>query len=171
MSGKLKHTLEDFNDEMNDLEVGLEKEAVCRDFYQQVSEQVADARVKALYTWFAQAAARRIQGLDAVRAAASASQAWEAGIEARIKEIDAEAGAPPAFAAEAGGKPGRAEITTLRQAIELEKEAASIYFTAAQRSRESNVRAFYRYLGPAEEAHKQLLESYFDGLMKALTKK
>ena len=44
-------------------------------------------------------------------------------------------------------------------------------FTAAQRSREPNIRTFYRYLAPIEESHKQLLEGYFDGLMKQAMKK
>lgn len=169
--GSFKHTQQDFNDEMNDLELGIEKEQGCRDFYLQSAEQVADERVKALYSWFAGAAERRIAALETVRSTAADSQAWAAGMADQIKAADAAAGNAPAFEPAAGGKPGRAEITTLRQAIELEKEVASIYFTAARRSREPNIRDFYRYLAPVEEGHKQLLESYFDGLVKLATKK
>ncbi|MBI3763180.1 MAG: hypothetical protein HY260_15140 [Chloroflexi bacterium] len=170
MSGG-KHTLEDFNDEMNDLEMGIEKEQECREFYLQSAEQVGDARVKALYGWFANAATARIAALEGLRVSTADTQTWVVGMDDQVKAADATVGPAPAFEPVAGGKPGRAEITTLRQAIELEKEVASIYFTAAQRSREANIRAFYRYLGPAEEAHKNLLETYFDGLMKLAVKK
>ena len=169
--GAGKHTQEDFNDEMNDLEVGIEREQECRAFYTEAAERCADPRVKELYAWFASAATARIATLEAVRIAAAESQAWADGIADQIKAADATVGPPPVFDETNGHKPGRDEITTLRQAIELEKEVASIYFTAAQRSRESNIRAFYRYLGPAEEAHKQLLEGYFDGCMRAAIKK
>ncbi len=166
-----KHTQEDFNDEMNDLELGIEREQECRSFYVQAAEQCTDPRVKELYQWFANAATARIATLEAVRIAAADTQTWAEGIADQIKAADATVGPAPAFDEANGAKPGRAEITTLRQAIELEKEVASIYFTAAQRSRESNIRAFYRYLGPVEEAHKQMLESYFDGCMKLAVKK
>lgn len=166
-----KHTREDFNEEMKDLELGIKKEQGCQDFYLQSAEQVADTRVKALYGWFANAATTRVATLEAVRASAAESQSWAVGMDAQVKAADATIGPVPAFDPAAGGKPGKAEITTLRQAIELEKEVASIYFTAAQRSREPNIRTFYRYLAPIEEGHKQLLESYFDGCMKAAMKK
>lgn len=169
--GAAKHTLEDFNDEMNDLELGLEKEQECLEFYKQSVEQVADPRVKTLYQWFAGAAQARIGGLEAIRVAAADSQTWTSGMTEQIKAVDTMVGPPPAFNPSPGGKPGRAEVTTLRQAIELEKEAASIYFTAARRSREPNIREFWRYLAPTEEAHKNLLESYFDGLMRTVMKK
>lgn len=169
--GAFKHTQQDFNDEMNDMELGLEKEQDCREFYLQSAEQVSDARLKALYGWFADAATARVAALDAVRAAAAESQSWAAGIDEQIKAADSAVSSAPAFDLAAGGKPGKAEITTLRQAIELEKGVASVYFTAAQRAREPNIRAFYRYLAPIETDHKQLLESYFDGLMKQVIKK
>jgi hypothetical protein len=169
--GSFKHTQQDFNDEMNDLELGLEKEQGCREFYLQSAEQVTDARVKTLYGWFANAATARIDVLETVRAAAVTSQTWVAAMDQQLKTGDATVGPAPAFDPAAGGKPGKTEIMTLRQAIELEKEVASVYFTAAQRSREDNIRAFYRYLGPIEESHKQLLESYFDGLLKLAMKK
>ncbi|HZQ06579.1 MAG TPA: hypothetical protein VFD70_08360 [Anaerolineae bacterium] len=169
--GNFKHTPQDFAEEMRDLELGIQKEADCRDFYLQSAEQVSDARVKELYRWLANAAALRIDALESARAAAASSQEWSAGMDEQIKATDAQAGESPTFDLTMGGKPGRAEVTTLRQAIELEKEIASIYFTAAQRSREPNIRAFYRYLGPVEESHKQLLESYFDGFMKLATKR
>jgi hypothetical protein len=166
-----KHTQEDFNDEMNDLELGIEREQECRSFYGEAAEKCSDPRVKELYRWFADAATARIAALEAVRIAAADTQTWAEGIVDQIKAADDTVGPAPEFDEANGGKPGRAEITTLRQAIELEKEVASIYFTAAQRSRESNIRAFYRYLGPAEEAHKQMLEGYFDGCMKLAIKK
>ncbi|MCZ7574761.1 MAG: hypothetical protein M5U01_39935 [Ardenticatenaceae bacterium] len=169
--GSYKHTQQDFDDEMNDLELGLQKELTCRDFYQQAAEQVVDSHVKALYSWLANAVSLRISGLQAIRQTAQGSQEWMKGLDAQIKEADAAAGEAPQFDPSTGGKPGRAEVTTLRQAIELEKESASIYFTAARRSREPNIREFYRYLGPAEERHKQLLESYFDGLIKLAVKR
>jgi rubrerythrin len=166
-----KHTPEDFKEEMKDLELGIKKEQGCRDFYLQSAEQVADARVKALYGWFANAAAARLAALEAVRVSAAESQTWVAGMDEQLKAADVTISPALAFDPAAGGKPGKAEVMTLRQAIELEKEAASIYFTAAQRSREPNIRTFYRYLAPIEESHKQLLESYFDGLMKQAVKK
>jgi rubrerythrin len=169
--GAGKHTQEDFNDEMNDLEMGMEKEQETREFYRQAAEQCSDARVQALFHWFVGAATARIAALEAVRVSAAGTQAWAPEIGDQIRAADATAGPPPVFDTDNGGKPGRAEITTLRQAIELEKEVASIYFTAAQRSRESNIRAFYRYLGPVEEGHKQLLESYFDDCMRLAIKK
>ncbi len=165
------HTIEDFHEEMNDLVLGLKKEKECRDFYDQAVEQVSDPRAKALYRWFAKAENERIGGLEAVRLAAQASQAWTKGLAEQVQAVDTRAGEPPQFDPASGGKPGSAEVTTLRQAIELEKEAASIYFTAAQRSREPNIRAFYRYLAPSEGKHNRLLESYFDGYLKLATRR
>ncbi len=165
------HTHEDFTEELNDLVQGLQKETTLRDFYLQGTEQVSDPRAKALYGWLASSANVRIGKLDAVRSAAVAAQAWAQGIDEQIKAADAQSGDAPAFVALDPGKPGRAEVTTLRQAIELEKEAASVYFTAIQRSRDPNVRAFYRLLASSEEKHIKLLELYFDGFLKALMHK
>jgi hypothetical protein len=129
----------------------------------------------------------RIAALEMIRVAAADSQAWTTDMDEHIRAVDESVGRPPAFDGDVGDKrrpeappepvegpvegPGRAEIVTLRQAIELEKETASIYFTAIRRSRDKNVREFWRYLAPAEGAHKDLLESYFDGLMQLVMKK
>ena len=165
------YTREDFNDEMNDLELGLKKEQECLEFYSRSVEQVADPRVKSLYRWFVDATQARIAALETIRVAATDSQAWTTDMDEHIRAVDENVGRPPAFGGDVSGKPGRAEIVTLRQAIELEKETASIYFTAIRRSRDKNVREFWRYLAPAEGAHKDLLESYFDGLMQLVMKK
>jgi len=162
---------EDFNDELNDLELGLEKEKQCIDFYRNASGPVADAQVQALYRWFVEAGEQRLAALQSVHAATAESESWAPEVREQVEAADVSVDGAPAFDVDAGGSPGQAEIMSVRQAVELEKEAVSIYHTAVRRSRDKNVREMWRYLAATEEAHKRLLDSYFEGIMQVAMKK
>lgn len=169
MSGT--YTKQDFEDEIGDLSTGLEIEQECVAFYQQSAEQVDDSRVQALFRWFASAGAKRIAELEVVQAATNKTSSWAPEVAEQVKSADEPFDGAPAFDPDAGGKPGKAEIMALRQGAELEKKAASIYHTAVQRSRDKSVRELWRYLAASEEAHIQLVGTYFDGLMALAMKK
>lgn len=170
MSGS-GYTREDFNDEMNDLELCLEHEQQCIAYYEESAAQVEDERVKAIYTWLVEAGKQRIAALQKVYAATTETLSWAPDVESQVRSVDASNDTAPQFDVAAGGKPGKPEIMTLRQGVELEKKTASIYHTAAQRSRDKGVRALWRYLAASEEAHVKILNSYFDGLMQLAMKK
>lgn len=166
-----KYTREDFNDELNDLELGINAEQECVEFYQQSAEEVDDQRVKELYQWFANAGEGRIAALREIQTATVGSSSWASEVTDQAKAGDAPAGDPPAFSTDIEGMPGQVEIITVRQAAELEKKACSVYHTAVQRSRDKTVRELWRYLAASEETHVHLLDSYFVGLMKSAKKK
>jgi len=165
------YTIEDFNDELGDLALGINTEQECLEFYRQSVGQVDDLRVKELYQWFATVGEARIATLREIQTATIAANSWDSGITAQSKANDALAGDPPAFDASREGMPGQAEIITIRQAAELEKKAASVYYTAVQRSRDKTVRELWRHLAASEGTHIQLLDSYFVGLMQLARKK
>ena len=164
------YTREDFNDEMNDMELALEKEQECQEFYKQSAEEVSEAGVEALYEWFANAGEKRGAVLQTIHIAAQDTDSWAADVLEQTQSADVPFDSAPAFDASTSGKPGQVEIMTLRQAIELEKKSASIYHIAAQRSRDKTVRELWRYLAASEEAHMALLDTYFDGLMQLVKK-
>ena len=167
------HTREDFNDEMNDLERSLQKEKECVAFYGRSAEQVNYAQAKALFEWFVKAGQTRIAGLERIHTASLDSVSWAPEVKDQMQTADELVNAAPAFDVDddAGDTPGKVEIMTIRQAVEMEKAVASIYHTAARRARDKNVREMWRYLAASEEAHKQLLDTYFDGMMQLAMKK
>lgn len=161
------HTLEDFADEMHDLEHGLEQERLCLEFFKQAAGQVTHVALRELYAWFSNAASTRIAGLEAIRAVAAESQSWNEGLAEEIMAVDAEAGDAPQFE-DVESEFDRADITSLQQAATLEKQVASVYYTAIRRSRQDSIREFWQYLAPTEYAHINLLDSYLAGIMKAM---
>jgi len=163
------YTKQDYEDELMDMDTALEMEQTCVTFYQESAEQVDDSRAKELYQWFA--GTKRIAELERVRAATNEASAWAPEVAEEVKAADEPFDGAPTFDTDAGGKPGKVEIITLRQGAELEKKAASIYHTAVQRSRDKSVRELWRYLAATEEAHIKLVGSYFDGLMALAIKK
>ncbi len=165
------YTKQDYEDELMDMDTALEMEQTCVTFYQESAEQVDDSRVKELYLWFAGAGTKRIAELKSVQTATKETSSWAPEVEEQVKSADEPLEAAPAFDSDAGGKPGKSEIMTLRQGAELEKKAASIYHTAVQRSRDKSVRELWRYLAATEEAHIKLVGTYFDGLMALAIKK
>lgn len=158
----------DFDEELNDLKLGIEKEKKCIEFYRRSAEEVADERVKTLCEWMAIAGETRITELQALYAESSMSSKWADDLKEQLEQADIPAESAPSCEVEENGSPGQVEIITIRQAIEMEKEAASIYHTAVRRSRDKNVRELWRYLAASEEGHKQLLDTYFDVLMQVL---
>jgi rubrerythrin len=148
----------DFNDEMKDLTLSLGKEKECGEFYSASAEQVSDLGLQAVYKWLAGVAEKRVEG-------------WSSGMDDQARAVDAALGKAPTLEGQSSGKPGKAEIITLRQGITLEKESASISFTAARRSREPNIRGLWGYLAQTEEMHKELLEAYFESYIAAVMRK
>ena len=126
------YTREDFNDEMNDMELALEKEQECQEFYKQSAEEVSEAGVEALYEWFADVGEKRGVVLQTIHTAAQDTDSWAADVLEQTQSADVPFDSAPAFDASTSGKPGQVEIMTLRQAIELEKKSASIYHIAMQ---------------------------------------
>lgn len=161
---------DDFTDEMNDLTLGLNKEKECKDFYARSAQEVTDARIQALYKWFVRLTEKRIDLLEGIRHSAAESRVWDSGMDDKARAIDETLGEAPALENQSHAKPVATEILTLRKGIELEKQAASISYTAARRSREANIRSLWRYLAPTEGRHKEVLESYFGDLIAAATK-
>jgi rubrerythrin len=164
------YTQQDFNDELNDLELGLKAEQKCLEFYQRSLDQIANSGVQALYRWFVNASQKRIATLEAIHAASSNTSSWTTEVAGQAETADVSFESAPAFDADADSAVGPAEIMSLREAVELEKKTASVYHTAVQRSRDKSVRALWRYLAASEEAHKQRLDSYFDGIMQLAMK-
>lgn len=162
------HTVEDFNDEMNDLERGLDQERACLTFYRETLEEVDDPGVTALFQWFIQAAQARIPALEAAQAQAVEDQDWTPEMKERVEAADQTVDPAPPFDAETSTAPARADLMAIRQAVELEKATASIYHTAARRARHDDVRELWRYLAATEDDHKYLLDSYFEGLMQVV---
>jgi rubrerythrin len=161
----------DFKDEMKDLTLCLGKEKECREFYRTSAGQVSDSGLRAVYEWLAGLAEKRIDLLEGIQRSAEESQAWSTGMDDRARAVDQALGQAPTLEGQASAKPGKAEIITLRQGITLEKEAASISYTAARRSREPNIRGLWGYLAATEEMHKKLLEAYFESYIAAVTRK
>jgi rubrerythrin len=161
----------DFNDEMKDLTLSLGKEKECREFYSASAEKVSDPGLQAVYKWLAGVGEKRIELLEGIQRSAEESQAWSSGMDDRARAVDAALGQAPSLEGQSIGKPGKAEIITLRQGITLEKESASISYTAARRSREPNIHSLWGYLAETEEMHKKLLEAYFEGYIAAVTRK
>ena len=160
------YTSEDFRDELNDLEQGILKEKACLEFYAREVEQLAEPSLRSLYGWFISCTQARIQALETLREDVAGSGAWLSGMGARLEAAEKSAGEAPALEVEAGRKPERAAIISLRQAINLEKQAASIYFTAVRRAREANVRELWSHLARQKEARIGLLESSFERLLQ-----
>lgn len=165
------YSQKDFRDELDDLELGIQKEKEGLDFFRESLDQMAGSSVHALYQWFIDFGKVHISELDAIYAEVTKEQAWLSGLDERINAADSSVGEFPILEDQPQMKSDRSDLLSLRQAILLEKQIASVYFTAVRRSRNDHVCAMWRYLARKTESHKNVLETTFDQLLKLTRKK
>lgn len=161
----------DFQDEVRDLEQGIQKERDSLDYFREMLDQMAGSSAQALYQWFVDYGQVHVSELEAIHAEVTKEQVWVDGLEERINAADSSAGEYPTLEEQPQVKLDRSDLLSLRQAILHEKQTASVYFTAVRRARNDHARALWRYLARNTESHKNVLETTFDRLLKLALKK
>lgn len=160
----------DFRDEFQDLEKGIAKEKDCLDFYREMLSKVSDPNVRELYEWLVAYEEAHIAELEAASSDVSRDGAWQEGLDERLQRVVESIGEIPKPVREAGD-PDRNALLSVRQAIYLLKELASVYFTALRRARNKDARALWRHLAKKVEAQKNVLEAWFSSLLSNATAK
>lgn len=161
----------DFQDEVRDLEQGIQKERDSLDYFREMLDQMAGSSAQALYQWFVDYGQVHVSELEAIHAEVTKEQVWPSGLEERINATDSSAGEYPPLGEQPQVKSDRSDLLSLRQAILHEKQTASVYFTAVRRARNDHARALWQYLARNTESHKNVLETTFDRLLKLALKK
>ncbi|MCJ7565923.1 MAG: hypothetical protein MUO58_00075 [Anaerolineales bacterium] len=161
----------DFQDEVRDLEHGIQKERESLDYFRETLDQMTGSSVQALYQWFVDYGQVHVSELEAIHAEVTKEQVWSSGLEERINATDSSVGESPALEEQPRVKLDRSDLMSLRQAILHEKQTASVYFTAVRRARNDHARALWRYLARNTESHKNVLENTFDRLLKLALQK
>jgi rubrerythrin len=160
----------DFRDEFEDLEKGIAKEKDCLGFYRETLPKISDPKVRELYEWLVAYEEAHIAELEATSSDVSHDGAWRGGLDERLQRAVESIGQIPQ-PPEQGGDPDRNALLSVRQAIYLLKELASVYFTALRRARNDDARVLWRHLSEKVGAQKDVLEAWFSSLLSNATAK
>jgi rubrerythrin len=151
----------DFSDEFQDLQKGIDMERECLAFYRATLSKVSNPGVRALCEWLIAYEDAHIAELEAISEEVSEEGAWTTGLKLAVKGV----GDIPRPDKVQIVEPNRDILMSIRWAINLLKQLASIYFTALRRARNDHVRVMWRYLSEIVKAQKEVLEDWFNYLL------
>jgi rubrerythrin len=155
----------DFSDEFQDLQKGIEMERECLAFYRATLSTVSNPGVRDLCEWLIAYEDTHIAELEAISEDVSKEGAWTTGLDERLKLAVKGVGDIPRPDETQIVEPNRDILMSIRWAINLLKQLASIYFTALRRARNDHVRVMWRYLSEKVKAQKEVLEDWFNYLL------
>jgi rubrerythrin len=150
------------------LEVAIQTEKDGRDFYARAAERTRDPGGKVLFASLADDELEHLRLLQSQREALTEDGRWlrsGQSEEHRVREI----GGAPIFGREALARSVdtyTSELSALRMAYLIEKDAVTFYTRAASETEDPDGRAMYERLVEMEKEHQQILEEEYDALAK-----
>jgi rubrerythrin len=150
------------------LEVAIQTEKDGRDFYVRAAERTSDPGGKVLFASLADDELEHLRLLQAQREALTEDGRWLPSAESeehRVREI----GGAPIFGREALARNvglHTSELSALRMAYLIEKDAVTFYTRAAHETGDPDARAMYDRLVEMEQEHQQILEEEYNALAK-----
>jgi rubrerythrin len=151
------------------LDVAVQTEKDGRDFYMRAAERTADPGGKVLFASLADDELEHLRLLESQREALTQDGRWlprpAASEEDRVKEVEG----APIFGREAlaaNVDQYTSELSALRMAYLIEKDAVTFYTRAASETEDPNGRAMYERLVEMEKEHQRILEEEYNALAK-----
>ncbi len=150
------------------LEVAIQTEKDGRDFYARAAERTGDPGGKVLFASLADDELEHLRLLQSQREALTEDGRWlplPESEEHRVREI----GGAPIFGREALDRNvdvHTSELSALRMAYLIEKDAVTFYTRAASETEDPDGRAMYERLVEMEKEHQQILEEEYNALAK-----
>jgi rubrerythrin len=149
------------------LSVAIQTEKDGRQFYLSAAQKTKDPRGKALFGSLAEDELDHLRILEAQQEAITKEQRWlphsELGEGAQPTKVEG----APVFSSEAVGEDVNAytsELSALRMAFLIEKDAVAFYSRAASETADADGKAMYQYLVSMEKEHQRILEEEYKTL-------
>jgi rubrerythrin len=151
------------------LDIAIQTEKDGRDFYVRAAESTNDPGGKVLFTSLADDELEHLRLLESQREALTKEGRWLPRDSAREGDRGSEiVGAPifgrGALAANVGAY--TSELSALRMAYLIEKDAVTFYTRAASETDDPDGRAMYERLVEMEKEHQRILEEEYNALAK-----
>jgi rubrerythrin len=151
------------------LDVAIQTEKDGRDFYARAAERTSDPGGKVLFTSLADDELEHLRLLESQREALVEGGRWLPPSAASEVDRAREMGGAPIFGREALAQNVDAytsELSALRMAYLIERDAVTFYTRAASETEDPDGRAMYERLVEMEKEHQRILEEEYNALAK-----
>lgn len=151
------------------LNVAIQTEKDGREFYLNAAGKTSDAQGKALFTSVADDELEHLRLLQDQRDALMSKQRWLSRAGPRAEARPSRVEGAPIFSRTALARDINtytSELSALRLAFLLEKDAVAFYSKAASETEEPDGKAMYEYLVEMEKEHQQVLQEEYEALAK-----
>ena len=149
------------------LDVAIQTEKDGREFYKRAAVNTTDAGGKVLFTSLADDELEHLRLLEAQRESLAKEGEWQSALDDEPKERPAQIEGAPLFSRAALAENVSAytsDLSALRMAFLIEKDAVAFYTKAAAQTDDSNGKAMYRQLVEMEKEHQRILEEEYEAL-------
>jgi rubrerythrin len=146
------------------LQMAIQTEIDGRNFYQTFCERSTDPDARAIFDRLARDEIIHLELLQNTRAMLEASGEWAEYKGLVLEDIEA----APIFSGQRAQQnivASTSDLSALRVAYLIEKDAVDFYTRAAAQTEDENGRRMYRDLAAMEKGHLRLLEGEYNGLM------
>lgn len=149
------------------LDVAIQTEKDGREFYKRAAENTADPGGKVLFTSLADDELEHLGLLESQRQALAKEGHWQPGSDAEWRERPARVEGAPVFSRAALAENVNAytsDLSALRMAFLIEKDAVAFYTKAAAKTEDPNGKEIYERLVEMEREHQRILEEEYNAL-------
>lgn len=149
------------------LDVAIQTEKDGREFYKRAAENTADPGGKVLFTSLADDELEHLGLLESQRQALAKEGHWQPGSDAERRERPARVEGAPVFSRAALAENVNAytsDLSALRMAFLIEKDAVAFYTKAAAKTEDPNGKEIYERLVEMEREHRRILEEEYNAL-------
>jgi len=151
------------------IEIAIQTEKDGREFYLGAAQKTSDPHGKALFVSLAEDELDHLRLLEGQREALTKEHRWLPHTTRAEEERPARFKGAPIFSREApnqGLNVYTSELSALRMAYLIEKDAVAFYSRAASETDDPDGKAFYEYLVGMEKDHQRILEQEYSALAK-----
>ena len=149
------------------LDVAIQTEKDGREFYKRAAENTTDGGGKVLFTSLADDELEHLGLLESQRQALAKEGHWQPGSDAEWREPPAQVEGAPVFSRAALAENVNAytsDLSALRMAFLIEKDAVAFYTKAAAKTEDPNGKEIYERLVEMEREHQRILEEEYNAL-------
>ena len=149
------------------LDVAIQTEKDGREFYKRAAENTTDGGGKVLFTSLADDELDHLGLLESQRQALAKEGHWQPGSDAEWREPPARVEGAPVFSRAALAENVNAytsDLSALRMAFLIEKDAVAFYTKAAAKTEDPNGKEIYERLVEMEREHQRILEEEYNAL-------
>lgn len=160
---------EDLGSALMALSIGIQTEKDGREFYKRAVEMTNDSGGKVLFASLADDELEHLRLLREQKEALAQEGRWLRQPETETDAPRAQVEGVPIFSREALREDisvYTSELSALRMAFLMEKDAVAFYSKAASETDDPDGKAMYEYLVGMEKEHQQILEEEYNALAK-----